>query len=319
MGMDPLTIGLGLSAASSLYGAVNQNSTNKRNLNAAQQRQGQIDQYIQPYLQSGPNQYASQLMKMLGGGPGGFTAPTPFVPTTIQPSALGTQGFNTGQDSYSQLLRAGGSPFDTSKMFEALAPLDARALDQQVAALHGSAGSLGARFGTANMTREANLRRDFLQNVGARNAGIQQGSYESAQNRMLQAAGGLQQGGLGQMGLLAQILQGNQAAQNQGGMFNAGQGQAWNSFMANVLGQAGGLQNQQQGLNNQLLGIMAGQPAPMAQPSALPGAGSDIGQLLMFLPFLQQSMRGRTPTTQPQLPSTGLNLPPSFWANPLGY
>lgn len=290
MGMDPLTIGLGLSAASSLYGAFSQNKTNSQNLAAQQGRQTQIDQFIQPYLQSGANPYSSQLMKMLDGGPGGFKAPTAYDPAMVSPTAIGTQGFNTGQDSYSQLLRAGGSPFDTSSMFSALAPLDNRALTQQVAALRSSTGSLGARFGSANLTREANLRRDFLQNVGARNAGIQQQSYESAQNRMMQAAGGLQQGGLGQMGLLAQILQGNQNAQNQGSMFNAGQNQAWNSFMANVLGQAGGLQNQQQGLNNQLLGIMAGQPVPAYQPSALPGAGGEIGQLLMFLPFLRQSM-----------------------------
>lgn len=351
MGMDPLTIGLGLSAAGGLYGAFNQNKTNTQNYNAQQSaaaaqtaRQGQIDKYVQPFLSQGQNPFASQLMQMLNGGVGGFKSPTPQTPFTYNPAsynpsmvqpgtaATGTQGFNAGQDSYMQLLKSGGSPFDTSSMFSALAPLDQRAIDQQVAQLQGSQGSLGSRFGTATADRESNLRRDFLQNITARNAGIQQQSYEAAQGRVANAAGGLQSGGLQQMSLLAQIAQANAGAQNQAGQFNAGSAnqagqfnagqemqtgqfnqaaqQTWNSFMSQILGQAGGLQAQQQGQNAQLLSIMAGlQPpgVPQQQPSALPGGLGDIGQLLMFLPFLRGMGGGgagnRAPVNSPYLPA----------------
>lgn len=309
MGMDPLTIAVAASAASGLYGAFSGNKTAQNNLNAQQQKQEQINSFAMPYLQQGENPYAAQLKKMLTGGAGGFQAPTTqqaftFNPTLADPSSVaGTQGFNAGQDSYMQLLKTGGSPFDTSKMFETLAPLDQRLIDQQVAQLQGSAGSLGARFGTANADREAMLRRDFTQNIAARNAGIQQQSYESAQGRSMAAAGGLQQGGLQQMGLLQQLAQFNAGTQNQAGQFNAGaqtqagqfnaaQSSAWNSFMSQILGQAGGFQNQQQGFNNQLLGIMAGVPTPQGQPNQVPGALGDISQLMMFMPFLRQAMGG---------------------------
>lgn len=283
-----------------------------------------------------------------------------YSPAMIDPSGIGSQGFNTGQDALMQMINRGiptqqdpmvalglqqaGQQFNNSDLFGALAPLDQRLIDQQAAQLQGSAGSLGARFGTAMMEKEGQLRGNFAQNIAARNAGLQQQSFESAAQRGLQATGigaqreqffaglpfqeaqlqqqaalGLQSGALQQSGLLAQLLQANQGAtnqagqfnataQNQAGQFNAGQttqagqfnsmqGQQWNSFLQSVLGQASGMQQGQQGMNAQLLAIMAGLPgmnAPQQQPSAIPGAFGDISQLLMFLPFLQGLNKPKT-------------------------
>lgn len=225
MGMDPLTLGLIGAGASGLYGAVSQNKTNKANLNAATARQNKIDSYAMPYLQQGQNPFAQMLIRSVGG----------------------TQGFNSGQDGFMQFLNRGGAQFDNSEQFKALNVLDQRGIGEQVAQLHGSAGSLGQRFGTAMNRNEGNLRRDALQNIGARNAGIASSSFESGAQRGLQA-----------QGLLAQIL-----------------------------GQAGGLQQGQQNSNVNILSLLAGQGVPQQQPNALPGAAGDISQLLMFLPFLR--------------------------------
>lgn len=366
MGFDPLTIGVGLAAGSSVLGAVGQDRANARNtraqqaaLAAQQQRQAQIDSFIKPYLNSGANPFASMLMSMLNGGtPGqpGFTMPSAvpsftYNPAAIDPSVVtGSQGFNTGQDAIMQMLnrgitlptdaslgedlRSAGQKFDTSDLFASLAPQDARMLDEQVAQLRGSFGTLGQRFGTAAGQQERQLRGNFIQDVAARNAGIAQTSFENAANRNLQGltlqaqreqflsqlplmqgqyqlslADALQRGGLDQAGLLAQIAQANAASQNAAGQFNAGQqaqtsqfnagqSQLWNQFLSSVIGQAGGLQQNQQSLNAQLLAIMAGQqPAGVVQqqPSPYPGAIGDIGQLLMFLPFLNSLRKPATP------------------------
>ena len=298
--MDPVTAGVGISAASGVWGAIQGDKANKANYNAQQQRQAQIDSYIQPYLQQsqGENPYAAQLMQMMKSG--AFQGPATQQAFTYTPSG-GTQGFNTGQDSYMQMLRTGGQPFDTSKMFSDLAPVDNRLLEQQLAQSRGATSSLGQRFGGAQLNRESNLRRDFLQNVTARNAGIQQGSYESAQQRVANAALQLQQGGLSQMGMFNQAGQFNAGQQAQAGQFNVGVQQGYNQFLASILGQAGGLQAQQRGQQAQLLAIMAGQPAPQQQPSQLPGAIGDAGNLAMFLPFLQSAMKSKTPTFNPTI------------------
>jgi hypothetical protein len=350
-------------------------------------------------------------------------------------------------------LQQAGQAFNNSDLFSALTPLDQRTIDTQVAQLQGSLGSLGARFGTATLDKERQLRSDFATNIAARNAQLQSTSFENAANRQLQALGqrgtreqfqatlplqqqaqqlaaiqALQSGGLQQSGLLAQLAQANQgagltgmttnaqlaqqialanqqagltagqgnqnaglqallanlqasqqtglanqstglqaalanqnaglqagqfnasnwlqaalanqAAQNQAGgfnataqnqagqfnagqlaqtgQFNAGQGQAYNQFLSQVLGQAAGLQQNQQGQNAQLLAIMAGLggiPGAQQQPSALPGAIGDISQLLMFLPFLrglqggQQSPINIPNYTPPPLPANFPTFP----------
>lgn len=304
MGVDPLTLGLILAGGSAVGGAVSGDRANARNTRAQQQalaaqahQQALINSMAGGQMQTGQNPFAQMLMARLNGGQGGFTAPTPLTTPNISSDFVtGNQGFNSGQDALMQMIRGGGQPFDTSKQFAALAPLDQRLIDQQVAGLRGSSTSLGQRFGTATMGAERMLRGNFAQDIAARNAGIQSSAYESAQGRNLSAAGQLQQGGLSQAQLLSQIAQANAGNQMQTGQFNSAQNQAWNQFISGVIGQAGGFQQGQQNQNAQLLAIMAGlQPGGAAQfqPSGLPGAFGDIGQLLMFLPFLR-GLQGQT-------------------------
>jgi hypothetical protein len=308
MGVDPLTLGVIGAGASGLWGAANQTSANRANTRAQQQalaaqahQQAIINSLAQSQMQGGPNPFAQMLMARLGGGQGGFTAPTGLTAPNISSDFVtGSQGFNAGQDALMQLIRGSGQPFDTSKQFAALAPLDQRLIDSQVAGLRGSTTSLGQRFGTATMGAERLLRGNFAQDIAARNAGIQSSAFESAQGRNLAAAQGLQQGGLSQAQLLAQIAQANAGNQLQTGQFNAAQNQAYNQFIASIIGQAGGLQQGQQSQNAQLLAIMAGLPQQgfaQQQPSALPGAFGDISQLLMFLPFLRGLQGGTTGAT----------------------
>lgn len=291
MGMDPITIAAAAAAASSIGGAISSDRTNARNTRAYQTQQGLINSRAQGMMQSGTDPFAQQLMDMLKGGPNGFQAPTNITTPVIGTGMVtGNQGFNTGQDALSQMIRSGGQPFDTSKMFAALAPLDQRNIASQVAGLHGASTSLGQRFGSATLGAEGRMRGNFAQDIAARNAGIQQSAYEAAQGRTMSAAGQLQQGGLQQAGLLAQIAQANAGNSMQGQQFNSTQQQAYNQFLSAIIGQAGGFQNAQSSRNAQLLSIMAGINPAQQQPSGIPGAGSDISSMLMFLPFLRQMM-----------------------------
>lgn len=276
---------------------------------------------------------------------------TPSQGFTYDPSqiaGINTQGFNTGQDAMLQLMRSnpggqatreagldtnllslgkGDSAFDNSDLFKALAPIDQRGLDEQVAGLHASAGSLGQRFGTAMNEKEALLRSNIQNQTNARNAQIQSSSFENAQARRMQALGlssgresmfnqlPLQYGnlnlgaasaygnmvgqreGLNLQGQMANAGYANQAGQFNAGQrqmadqFNAGQGNIWNQTMLGAMSQAGGMQQNQNQYNAGLLGILNGVGVPMGQPSAWPGAISDIGSSLGFLPYLIQMMR----------------------------
>jgi hypothetical protein len=249
MGMDPLTIALAASAASSLYGAYSSNKTAEKNRDAVIQHQGQVNEQLTPYLQQGTNPFAELLLRSVGG------------------SSTGTQEFNTGQDGFMQFLNRGGAQFDNSPQFQALKTMDDLNLGEQVAQLHASAGSLGQRFGTAMNRNEALLRSNALATTGARNAGIASQSFESGAQRGLQA-----------QALLAQIL-----------------------------GQAGGFQQNQQSQNINILSLLSGQPIPQQAPNAIPGAVGDIAQTLMFLPFLKQATAGtnRAPVNYPTFPNAG--------------
>jgi hypothetical protein len=332
----------------------------------------------------------------------------------------GTQGVNAGQDALMQMMNKdigaprndflggqlqqlgmGDSQFDNSNLFAAMAPLDQRVIDEQVSQLQGGKGSFGQKFGSQTRKQETDLRSQFAQNITARNAGIQQQSFEAAQGRrmgalgqlggleqfygqmpfqnaalQLQAAQGAGQLGQGSAGLnlqaqlanqqaglqtglqnaafqqqtgqfnagnslqaqLAQAQLGLQAGQtnansqlqlalanqqmggqyglananiaNQAGQFNVGnqmaqqqfntgQGNIYNQLLMNMMGQANQAQMGQQGMNAQLLGIMAGVPTPFQQPSMMPGAVGDAASSAMMLPFLMQMMK------QQQGPSTG--------------
>lgn len=107
----------------------------------------------------------------------------------IQDQALGiaNQPINIGQDSFMQYLRANPNAlqpfqFDTSNMFKALGRQDTQTIGDQVAQLRAGAGrgGLGERFGTGFASREALLRGRFATDISARNAGIQQSSFNTA-------------------------------------------------------------------------------------------------------------------------------------------
>jgi hypothetical protein len=193
--------------------------------------------------------------------PGAINLPQVGSPQQVQSGnvAVGTSGFNAGQDGLLQMMRrdvgaqrdgsidpmlqAGTGQFDNSKLFASLAPQDAQLLDEQTNALRGSAGSFGQRFGSQMMKNEGMMREQFANNIAARNAGIVQQSFESSANRNLQAAG-VQAGReqfFGQQPMQnAQLqLQAAQAAQ-QGGLGLAGM-----DLQAQQANQSSGLQAQQ--------------------------------------------------------------------------
>lgn len=94
----------------------------------------------------------------------------------------------------------------------------------------------------------------------------------------------------------------NQSAVNQGQQFNIGnnmaaqqfntqQQQAWNQFMMGGLTQANSMQQAQSGQNMGLLSLLAGLPmgqAPVSQPSAMPGAVGDLGQMALMMQLLNR-------------------------------
>lgn len=219
-------------------------------------------------------------------------------PGQVMPDMVtGTQGANAGQDALLQMMRrdisaprdasidpmlqSGTGSFNNSGLMDALKTQDQGLLDEQVNQLRGSAGSFGQRFGSQMMKQEGQMRNQFATNVAARNASLQQQSFESAANRSLQGAGiqagreqffgqqpfqnaQLQQGAAGMaqqggfqgqgMGLQAQLANQNAGLQaqqfNVGTQQNAQQFNAGNSLQAMLANQQTGLQSGLQ--NNQL-------------------------------------------------------------------
>jgi len=248
--MDPVTIGLILSGAGTAVNAgvnyMNQRGQNK----AAKQRQQQVD----PWLQ-----------EILGG-----TAP-------------GANSFNMGQDWLMQMMRsdpmgasnramegmmAGGNPFDTTELFRSLGVLDERNRGDALAQVNAGASGLGQRFGTS-MNREANnTMAQMVEAAAARNAGIGMQSHDSAQNRILGAAGQYGNNRAMEMGLAQALMGGSQAQNNQ---------------------------------RMQALSMMLGMP--MGQ-SPLTGVGSDIGSLGSLIAFMDmmKKAQGNAPNTGTSTP-----------------
>lgn len=194
-------------------------------------------------------------------------------------SAPGMQGFNTGQDALAQMLRASagynGDPFDTSSQFAALEPIEAREQQRALGTLRGSAGSLGARFGSAFAGREATLLNTMTQDAASRRAGIAQTSYEAAQGRRLQsqtnalgAAGQMQQSSLAQQGLLQQIM----------------------AMLAQT-------EASRRGYNASLFGASAAMPTGTNAGQTIASGGADFATLIALM-----SGMNRRPTTAPTPP-----------------
>jgi hypothetical protein len=296
MGMDPLTLGLGVSAISGLVGAYGQ----KKQGDAAQQRFRQIQQQGQGMMKTGQDPYQQALMALLTGQK---------APTALDVnggnidvnSILGNA--NPGNDALMQFLRADPSKqmqFDASPAFDQLQALDQRTQGNAVNALNANFGGLGARFGSAAMRQTSDLLANLGAQTGARNAGIMQSSFENAQNRRMQGLGLQLQGAtaLGQQGnqmaqLAAQLGIANQGNRQWNNQFNQNANQ---QFFQNQMGgiQAGfGMGQANDDYNARLFAAMSGQPMPQGNGfTALGSAGGDIGQLLAFLPMLQ-SMNGK--------------------------
>lgn len=252
--------------------------------------------------------------------PGQIDLPQVGAPDQV---SLNTQGYNTGQDGLLQMmnknisaphdasidpmLQAGTGQFDNSALFKSLAPQDKQILDEQVNQLRGSAGSFGQRFGSQMMKQEGNMRGQFANNVAARNAGIQQQSFEQAAGRNLQGAGiqtgreqffgqqpfqnaqlqmqaaqGLQQGGLQQAGLGLQAQQFNVGQNQQAQQFNA-----QNAINASLASQGIAAQLGQANASNQLqagqFNAQLGQQGQLANQQAALQAGMGGQNLLAQL------------------------------------
>lgn len=312
MGADPLTLGLGLSAASGIYGAISGNQANKR-------AQGQAEQNFQWQQQVYGDQQARQrrIEDMI----------TPYLATSGQgiDDLVGGRGgsdFNTGQDGIMQLFRRGignvdqlgpnpaataaftdaangNTRFDISKLFDSIKAQGLTDLGDQVASLRAGAGSLGQRFGSSIGNREALLRSRAVTGMNAAYTQAGQSAWEAAQARRLAGAQGLDQ-------------QSQQAIAARAADANTRLG--YGGLIGNLLGQ----KNQN---TVSLLGLISGmgpgqvpQQQILPQTNGYPEAFGDIGNLAMLYPFLRDLGGSRAPN----LPQIGLNLPGSFWANPLG-
>lgn len=311
MGVDPVTIGLGVAAGGQVLGAISGDRANARNQRAQTAWQNKIFGQGQSLMGQGQD-YGPEIQKFLstlqGTGPNQFTGEGDI---NLDSLFSGT-GFNAGNDALNQVIRGGtdkgadsylqslvaggGNPFDTSDMFKALGAQDEQNLTRSTAQLRGGAGSLGQRFGSALADRESALRATDLTNRGARNAGIQQASYEAGQGRAMGAAQELNSNILNLLGIKTQAGQAlNAAGQNEAGLrlqgqeFNRTNAQsifgmnqdAANQRIAQIL-QGLGLGAQSADAMNRyragIFGTMAGGPGPgQYQGSQVPGAFSDAG------------------------------------------
>jgi hypothetical protein len=320
MGMDPLTLAIAGQAGGQIIGAMSGDKANKQNQNAqnawsqkifgqGQQMLGQ-GQSMSPEIQKFLDQLNGKQSDVLGGGNidinsifsgGGYNAGSDALNQVLK------GGTDKSADSYlNSMVTGGGNPFDTSDMFSKLGALDDQNLTKSVAMQQGTAGSLGARFGSANADRTASLIQQANTATGARNAGIQQSSYEAGQGRAMGAAGQLNANIMQMLG----IKTGAASALNQAGQFEAGarlsgaqsnQKNALDVFGANQSAQqarineilAGlGLGNQAAGQANdyrsRIFGTMAGGPGPgMATGSGVPGAIGDSAGFFAMLQMLQ--------------------------------
>jgi hypothetical protein len=252
MGLETVAAGamIGGNLLNSGFGYMNQRA-NRRQANdwrnyMMQQIQGQM---VDPNQRSPYEDILAQYMTPMGrfnmGQDGGMQALR--ADGNRQMNAMGV---------YQDIMRGGGNPFDTSEMFRALGAVDDRQMANAVAQMRAGATGLGQRFGGAMLNQEADLRRDMLQNLQARNAGIQSQAYEAAQGRLMGAADASQ----------AAIMQ----------MIQQGYGMS--------------MGNRQ--MNAQLLGMLSGQqPVPYSQ-NPLGQMAMDAGQSYLMWRYMQSLMGG---------------------------
>lgn len=264
--MDPISMAaLALGAGSQIWGAFGQNRAAREQASF----QNRMRRQLLGQRSTGPSEYETMLQSLF---------------------------FNSGQDGILQQMRNGpedqvqqdvinmlmgitetGNPFDTSEMFKALETQDARTRDDSVATLRAGTSGLGQRFGSAAGGAEADLLAQLADQTALRNAGIQMQSYESAQGRRQQAAGG--------------VLQATQAQEAEQ--------LALAQLVQSILGQLMGADQNRQSMNAQLTSAAAGMGGIQA-PNAIPGAVGDISNLLFMLPMFEQLMGGSPSSTGSQ-------------------
>lgn len=352
-------IGLGISAIGQLGGALSANSANRRNEQRVQSQTDYMRRLLGGMFQRDPGAAEQGLGNAMQNFlPSGQSFKhTPYDAAQVTMPGIDSEGilggFNTGQDALMQFLNrnpaedmgalvpnlegilSNGNPFDVGSTFDALRASDDYQFNRALAEFRGSAGSLGQRFGTAMGQRENDLTAQLTNQLQARNAGIAQNAFESAQGRRLDAGNilsqlyqsqgnqtlqglGLQQQGAqsiadflsGQQGLAAQLGLANQGATNQASQFNAGLGlDAFNANQAarggdlqrllQALQLQGGLEGDRRGYNAQLAALLSGQPIAQSQPNSLFGTIGDLGQSAALLPFMQQILAtGPRPVTR---------------------
>jgi hypothetical protein len=272
----------------SAYGAYKNSQSSGNKYQEAQTMGGRL-------MKTGQDPYQAALMQLLG-----KATPANAVSTntgSIDASSI-LSSFNPGQDALMQFLRADPSKqtsFDTSLAFDNLQALDKRNQDTAIAGLNANFGGLGQRFGTSAMHQTSDLLANMGAQTGARNAGILQSSFESAQQRRmaglgltLQGAQSLSQGGNAMAQLAAQLGIANQGNTQFYNTFN--QNNRNTAFQQQLAGlQAGfGMQNANDQINNQLFSIMQGMAMPQGNAYTAAGsAGMDISQLMLLLPMLK--------------------------------
>lgn len=165
MGVDPLTIGLGISAATSLWGAYQGNKAQKRSESTAAQN---FDFQRQAYNDA----------------QGALTQKNQMLQGLIMPMLNGSS-YNTGQDGMMQQMRGLPDGRPDSSLIGSLRALSAQDLNDQISQQRGQAGSLGQRFGTAQQGIEARLRERATVGLGAQYGQIGMQEQQMQQNKML--------------------------------------------------------------------------------------------------------------------------------------
>jgi hypothetical protein len=246
--VDPFTLAL-ISGGIGLFG-------NMLGQRSAGKRQKRMENLVTSRMGQGPGQAEQQLLEWITGGGKGF-----------DPSHLFTgEGYNVGQDALMQMTRA--QPFDTTSLFAALEPLESRALEQSLADSFSQASGLGQRFGSSMQREEGRVRGEAAEGAAARRAGLEQQTYESAQQRALQAAGQLGQLGQGESAMMLQALMG-----------------------------LGGMGQQRQGMDMQLLQMLMGMGQPQGGMGGMFGAAGQGGMDLASMMMMQKLLFPKAPAT----------------------
>ena len=265
MGFLPL-VGTAISAISSLVGGNQQANAQKKQAAAAQ---GQI--------QNGPNDIEQLIQGVLKqAGVPNFNAQNTSTDPMMQAllNSSGTAAANKSNATYQGIISGQGNPYDLSGLFSSLNAQAANIQNQGIAALNSNAGSFGRRYGSAGQMGVSNLISQNELGLNAQKQQIGQSSFNDAQSRILQAAGGLgQNAGTMNQQMLAAL-----------GLSQSGQGQQA-SYITNLLNLLSNNDTSRLNRNAQLVGA-ANPTGPNPFTQAVGGVGDTMSLLPMLLSVL---------------------------------